>query len=69
MIRRPRDQVAAFASDSDNAAVWYANIERAEWRTRPPLAAGSRIAFVASFLGRRLVYTYEVTDFSPGSGW
>ncbi len=27
---------------------------------------GSRMAFVANFLGRRLEYTYEVIDFVPG---
>jgi hypothetical protein len=37
-----------------------------EWQTEPPVAAGSRIAFVARFLGRRLEYTYEVTELVPG---
>ncbi len=36
------------------------NIKHVEWEAPRPLAVGSRIAFVAEFLGRRLAYTYEV---------
>jgi hypothetical protein len=65
-IRRPRAEVAAYACDPDNATRWYRNIEAIEWQTPRPLAVGSRIGFVARFLGRRLVYTYEVRDFIAG---
>ena len=61
-IDRPRDEVAGYAADPDKATEWYENIERVEWQTRPPLGVGSRIAFVARFLGRRLAYTYETTE-------
>jgi uncharacterized membrane protein len=65
-IGRPRDAVAAYAADPENAPAWYENIESAVWASQPLLAVGSRIAFVAGFLGRRLAYTYEVTAFEPG---
>src|SRR6476661_2320788 len=66
-IDRPRPEVAAFASDPDNATAWYQNITTVEWRTPPPAAVGSRVTFVARFLGRRLAYTYQFIELLPGS--
>ena len=65
VIARPRQEVAAFAADPDHVPDWYRNITSVEWRTPHPLAVGSRIAFVAQFLGRRLAYTYEVVEWVP----
>ena len=65
-IARPRQEVAAYVADPDNATAWYENIEAVEWLSPKPLAVGSRIAFDARFLGRRLVYTYEVRELVPG---
>ena len=65
-IPRPRSEVAAFTADPDNTTAWYANIKAVEWQTPRPLAVGSRLSFVATFLGRRLAYTYEIRELVPG---
>ena len=65
LIRRPLAEVADYAADPGNAPEWYVNISAVEWETPPPLAVGSRLAFVARFLGRRLAYTYEIVELEP----
>ena len=66
LINRPVAMVADYAADPANAPEWYVNIDSVEWRTPPPVRVGSRMAFLARFLGRRLAYTYEVVELLPG---
>lgn len=65
VIRRPVEVVAAYAADPTNAPEWYKKIGSVEWRTSPPLQAGTQVTFVARFLRRTLIYTYRVTDYVP----
>jgi uncharacterized membrane protein len=66
VIGRPVDVVATYVGDPSNAPEWYANIESVDWQTEPPVEVGSRMDFVAHFLGRRLAYTSEVVELDPG---
>ncbi|ROS42316.1 SRPBCC family protein [Amycolatopsis thermoflava] len=66
VVALPREKVASYAGDPSNAPEWYANILDVEWETRPPLREGTRLGFVARFLGRTLRYTYEVIELVPG---
>ena len=65
IIARPPGIVFNFASDPDNAPKWYVNINSSERLTPGPLAVGSRIAFTAQFLGRKLEYIYEIREYIP----
>ena len=65
VIDRPVEAVADYAGDPSNAPTWYPNIDSVSWETEPPPGVGSRVRFVARFLGRRLTYTYELVELEP----
>jgi uncharacterized membrane protein len=66
IIERPCAEVAAYAGDPSHAPDWYTSIESVTWQTPAPAQLGSKVDFVARFLGRRLAYTYEIVDLVPG---
>lgn len=65
VIDRPVEVVAEYVADPSNAPEWYVNIESVKWQTEPPVVVGSRMDFVAHFLGRRIAYTYEIVELVP----
>ena len=65
-IRRPRAEVAAYMTDPANDPTWIGGVREVRMETPPPLRAGSRVARVAGFLGRRVEYVNEVTELDPG---
>jgi uncharacterized membrane protein len=65
-VRRPRDQVAAYMSDPANDPEWIGGLREARLLGEGPLGEGSRVARVASFMGRKVEYVNEITRLEPG---
>ena len=62
IIRRPRDQVAAYLREPGNDTEWIGGVRSARLLSSGPVRVGSQVERVASFLGRRIRYVNEVTD-------
>ena len=67
VIIEPREEVAAFASNPDNDPAWIGGIVEAKTLTDPPFGKGTKVARVASFLGRRMEYEPEVVEYEPNA--
>src|SRR3954464_702659 len=64
-VRRPRAEVAAFMTEPAHDRAWIGGVREVRLETPPPLRAGSRVARVAAFLGRRVEYVNEITELDP----
>jgi uncharacterized membrane protein len=61
-IDRPREEVAAYLRDPANDTTWIGGLRSARLLTPGPVAVGSQVERVASFLGRRVEYVNEITE-------
>jgi uncharacterized protein YndB with AHSA1/START domain len=64
-IARPIDQVAAYVMDPAHDPIWIGGISEARILTDASIGLGARVQRVAHFLGKRIDYTNEVTEFDP----
>jgi hypothetical protein len=64
-IDRPTDAVAAYAFEPANDPTWIGGISEATLLTPRPIAHGTRVQRLATFLGRTIDYVLEVTSFEP----
>ena len=65
-IDRPPAIVMAFTSDPTNDPAWIGGIRYVEILSPGPVGAGTIVKRAASFLGRRINYTTEITELEPG---
>ena len=64
-IQRPVEDVFAFVVDVTNDTAWIDGIREARLLGGGPIATGSHVERIAGFLGRKIEYEIEVTDFEP----
>jgi uncharacterized membrane protein len=65
-VRRPREEVAAYMADPVNDPEWIGGLREARLLGQGPVGEGSRVARVASFMGRKVEYVNEITALEPG---
>jgi uncharacterized membrane protein len=61
-IDRPCHEVAAYLRDPANDTRWIGGLRSARLLTPGPVAMGSQVERVATFLGRRIRYVNEITE-------
>jgi uncharacterized membrane protein len=64
-IEAPLEEVAAYVIDHRHDPIWIGGITESDLLGDPPIAVGSRVRRVASFLGKRIEYVNEVTRLDP----
>jgi len=67
VINRPVKEVCDYLDDPANSPEWEGNILENEKTSEGPTAVGTTYRGLASFLGRRLEWNSEVTEFEPYS--
>jgi hypothetical protein len=66
MTAVPREEVARYVMDHRHDPVWIGGISESELLGEPPIAVGSRLRRIASFMGKRIEYVNEVTRLDEG---
>lgn len=65
-IDKPSDEVFAYISNFENNPQWQSGQIEARFTSEGALQVGSTYDQVATFLGRRIVSTFEVLEYEPG---
>jgi uncharacterized membrane protein len=65
VINRPVDEVGAYMVDVRNWPQWNTNMLEGEQTSEGPMGVGTTSRGVSQFLGRRMEWTSEVTEYEP----
>ncbi|MDH3540781.1 MAG: SRPBCC family protein [Acidimicrobiia bacterium] len=66
LIKRPRDEVFAFATDPANVPLYSSNLVEFEKTSDGPVGKGTTYRGVVKVAGRSLKWTSEVAEFDQG---
>ena len=64
-IARPADEVFSMIADMARNPEWQRGMVSCDWTSEEPHGVGSTYEQVASFMGKRILTTFEVTEFEP----
>jgi len=65
-IDRPAAEVFEFVADMANNPRWQKGQVRCDWTSEPPIGLGSTYDQEARFLGKSIVSTFEVVEYTHG---
>jgi len=66
VINKPREHVAGFVMDPSNDMKWINALKSVRLLTPPPVGTGARVERIAAFMGRKVEYVLEITDYRLG---
>lgn len=65
VINRSLEEVFAFTTNFENQPKWQSRLLEAQQTSEGPIGVGTKWRFVAKFLGQRIEFEQECTEYEP----
>ena len=65
-VARPPDEVFTWLTNFAKAPLWQSGVVEAHFTSPPPIGTGSTYTQRSRFLGRDIVFNFEIIRFEPG---
>ena len=65
-VARPPEEAFAWLSDFEKAPLWQSGVVEAQFTSEPPLRVGSTYTQRSRFLGKDIVFNFEIIGYEPG---